>query len=87
MSDKKNEWEFTAEYLLRKFIKDKAVKPHEHTLKKITGFYSEKQFTCLYVDSVLKPTALNGYYRIREKYVDGCFMPYVQFKINEDESN
>lgn len=62
--------------LLKKFKKLGFVEFHQQTGKKITGLYSDEQFTCTYV--------WNGKYSFEYdnekygiKYFSGCFMPYV----------
>jgi hypothetical protein len=60
------------------------IKFHEQTGTKITGLYSDEEFTCYYIDEEGKNAPLRRFkynendYEI--KYIDGCFCPYV-FKI------
>ena len=68
--------------ILNPLIKKGLVIPCTQTGTKITGLYSEKSFTCCYVDDVPKRFEHNGYSYYRE-YLSGCFYPYVvRTKIN-----
>ena len=49
---------------------------HPQTGTKITGLYSNKKFTCYYIDDGKPEFEYNGK-KYAVKYVSGCFCPYV----------
>lgn len=62
--------------LLKSMAKAGIITLHHQTGKKITGLYSDKKFTCTYVDDGPHTFDFRGR-RYGVRYVSGCFCPYV----------
>ena len=62
--------------LLKSFAKKGFITLHKQTGTKITSLYSNKKFTCHYVDDGESLFEVNGYW-FGIKYLPGCFCPYV----------
>lgn len=49
----------------------------DQTGEKITGLYTNKLFTCYYIDEATNPYFTYKDKEYKEQYFDGCFMPFV----------
>jgi hypothetical protein len=64
--------------VLKGMEKKGLIKFHPQTGTKIIGLYSNKKFTCYYIDEAVGRSRFT--YNDKEyivKYVDGCFCPFV----------
>lgn len=62
--------------MLKSMQKKGFIELHHQTGRKITGLYSNKEFTCYYVDAGMLFFKYNGK-KYTTKYFDGCLFPYI----------